>query len=187
MYYLQDKTQSEIAQTLGLSRVKIYRLLKEAREAGVVEITIHRFRARNDRLECELRERFGLGLLNLAAAADGPETAADEAKKGKDKKAGRAALPAAEAEPGLSRPAPVREIKRGSAKPLKLDPPKPEPALFPELAAGYNFPLLTLLDAGSLSSIMYVNVSVPKKFAVGVYTTFTPRSSTMRQYRPGSG
>lgn len=60
MYYLQDKTQSEIAQTLGLSRVKIYRLLKEAREAGVVEITIHRFRARNDRLECELRERFGL-------------------------------------------------------------------------------------------------------------------------------
>ncbi len=60
MYYLQDKTQSEIAETIGLSRVKVYRLLKEAREAGVVEITIHRSRARNDRLECELRERFNL-------------------------------------------------------------------------------------------------------------------------------
>ena len=60
MYYLQDKTQSEIAGTLGLSRVKIYRLLKEARDAGVVEITIHRSRTRNDRLECALRERFDL-------------------------------------------------------------------------------------------------------------------------------
>jgi deoxyribonucleoside regulator len=60
MYYLQAKTQSEIAETLGLSRVKIYRLLKVARDTGVVEITIHRSCARNDRLECELRERFNL-------------------------------------------------------------------------------------------------------------------------------
>jgi len=60
MYYLQDKTQSEIAEKLGLSRVKIYRLLKEARDAGVVEILIHRSRARNERLERELCERFNL-------------------------------------------------------------------------------------------------------------------------------
>jgi DNA-binding transcriptional regulator LsrR (DeoR family) len=60
MYYLQEKTQGAIAETLGLSRVKIYRLLKEARDGGVVEITIHRSRRRSDQLECELRERFNL-------------------------------------------------------------------------------------------------------------------------------
>jgi deoxyribonucleoside regulator len=60
MYYLQEKTQIGIADALGISRVKVYRLLKEAREAGVVEITIHRAHARNPRLEGELRKRFGL-------------------------------------------------------------------------------------------------------------------------------
>jgi len=60
MYYLQEKTQNDIAEALGLSRVKVYRLLKEARDAGVVEITVHRAPARNSRLERELCERFGL-------------------------------------------------------------------------------------------------------------------------------
>lgn len=60
MYYLQEKTQSDIAEAMGLSRVKVYRLLKEAREAGIVEITIHRAHARDDRLERELCGRFGL-------------------------------------------------------------------------------------------------------------------------------
>ena len=41
MFYEQDLTQSEIGEKLGLSRVKIYRLLKEAKEEGVVQITIH--------------------------------------------------------------------------------------------------------------------------------------------------
>jgi len=60
MYYLQEKTQSDIALALGLSRVKVYRLLKEARDAGVVEIIVHRAPSRNDRLERELCRRFGL-------------------------------------------------------------------------------------------------------------------------------
>jgi DNA-binding transcriptional regulator LsrR (DeoR family) len=60
MYYLQEKTQSEIAEALGVSRVKVYRLLKEARDGGVVEIIIHRSRPRSDKLEQELRERFDL-------------------------------------------------------------------------------------------------------------------------------
>jgi deoxyribonucleoside regulator len=60
MYYLKEKTQSDIAEALGLSRVKVYRLLREAREAGVVEITIHRAHPRSGRLERELCERFGL-------------------------------------------------------------------------------------------------------------------------------
>lgn len=41
MYYEQQLSQAEIAQTLGISRPLISRLLSEAREAGVVEVKIH--------------------------------------------------------------------------------------------------------------------------------------------------
>ena len=40
-YYLEDKKQSDIAGELGISRPMVSRLLAEARELGVVEITIH--------------------------------------------------------------------------------------------------------------------------------------------------
>ncbi|MFN7037269.1 MAG: sugar-binding transcriptional regulator [Bellilinea sp.] len=40
LYYEQDLTQAEIGARLGLSRITINRLLKEARESGVVEIRI---------------------------------------------------------------------------------------------------------------------------------------------------
>ena len=36
MYYEEEITQSAIAERLGLSRVKIYRLLKQAKEEQVV-------------------------------------------------------------------------------------------------------------------------------------------------------
>ena len=40
MYYQDDQTQAEIAEKLGLSRVTINRMIKEARELGLVEIKI---------------------------------------------------------------------------------------------------------------------------------------------------
>lgn len=40
-YYLEDQKQSDIAAELGVSRPLISRMLREARELGVVEITIH--------------------------------------------------------------------------------------------------------------------------------------------------
>ena len=40
-YYLEDWKQSDIAQELGVSRPLISRMLREAREQGVVEIIIH--------------------------------------------------------------------------------------------------------------------------------------------------
>lgn len=40
-YYLEDQKQSDIARELGVSRPLISRMLSEARELGVVEITIH--------------------------------------------------------------------------------------------------------------------------------------------------
>jgi DNA-binding transcriptional regulator LsrR (DeoR family) len=40
-YYEENRTQNEIGECLGISRVKVYRLLQEARERGVVRIDIH--------------------------------------------------------------------------------------------------------------------------------------------------
>jgi DNA-binding transcriptional regulator LsrR (DeoR family) len=41
MYYMEDRSQAEIGQELGLSTAKINRLLKQARNLGYVEINIH--------------------------------------------------------------------------------------------------------------------------------------------------
>jgi DNA-binding transcriptional regulator LsrR (DeoR family) len=60
MYYEQEMTQNAIASELGLSRVKIYRLLKQAKEKQVIQIKIDWPAARDKNLESELRQRFGL-------------------------------------------------------------------------------------------------------------------------------
>jgi len=60
MYYLREMTQEQIARAVGVSRVKVHRMLKEAREARVVEITIHRSWPRDRRLEAALVSHFGL-------------------------------------------------------------------------------------------------------------------------------
>jgi DNA-binding transcriptional regulator LsrR (DeoR family) len=60
MYYDEDKSQDAIGKELGLSRVKIYRLLKEAKEQGVVRIIIRHPIQRNTALERSLIEEFGL-------------------------------------------------------------------------------------------------------------------------------
>jgi deoxyribonucleoside regulator len=60
LYYEQGLTQQAIAKQLGLSRVKIYRLLKEARAEQVVQITINWPVERDSQLEEALKQRFGL-------------------------------------------------------------------------------------------------------------------------------
>ncbi len=60
MYYEQALTQSDIGKRLGLSRVKIYRLLKEAKENGVVQIRVSWPVERNTQLEQTLKDNFSL-------------------------------------------------------------------------------------------------------------------------------
>lgn len=60
LYYESDKTQSEIATLLHLTRWKVGRLLVQARERGFVRIEIVHPRARRLPLERALREQFGL-------------------------------------------------------------------------------------------------------------------------------
>lgn len=60
LYYEEELTQNDIATRLGLSRVKVYRLLKQAREEQVVTIVIDWPIKRDTRLERELCRTFGL-------------------------------------------------------------------------------------------------------------------------------
>lgn len=60
LYYCSDLTQNEIAERLYISRPKVSRMLKEARELGIVEISIHEPWERNLDYEQRLRNAFGL-------------------------------------------------------------------------------------------------------------------------------
>jgi len=60
LYYMKGFTQRNISQNLGYSRSAISRLLTEARENGVVQITINHPLERSYPLESKLRETFQL-------------------------------------------------------------------------------------------------------------------------------
>jgi DNA-binding transcriptional regulator LsrR (DeoR family) len=60
MYYLEDMTQEGIAAQLGLSRPKVGRLLGQAKEAGIVQITVNLHPSLAIPLEAELATRFDL-------------------------------------------------------------------------------------------------------------------------------
>ena len=76
LYYEQDKTQNEIAAELLLSRVKVHRLLQEARSSGVVQITIHWPMSSDLELASALESRFGLqkAIVLRVRRADDPQT-----------------------------------------------------------------------------------------------------------------
>lgn len=60
LYYEEALTHADIAALLGVSRVKITRLLAEARQEGVVEIVVHSDEPAFADLEQQLARRFGL-------------------------------------------------------------------------------------------------------------------------------
>ena len=59
-YYALNMTQQEVASRLGITRVRVIRLLSEARNRGIVRVSIHSKLADNVALEQRLMERFGL-------------------------------------------------------------------------------------------------------------------------------
>jgi len=60
LHYEFDLTHQEVATTLGLSRVKVTRMLKKARQVGLVQITVLTDLSLFITLEEELASRFGL-------------------------------------------------------------------------------------------------------------------------------
>ena len=76
LYYELGETQEAIARVVGVTRPQISRLLKEAREQGVVEIRIvDRAEAPSSAGE-ELRAAFGLRAVHLAPTTEGPAAVA---------------------------------------------------------------------------------------------------------------
>jgi DNA-binding transcriptional regulator LsrR (DeoR family) len=60
MYFLEGKNQSEIARNFGMTRSNVSRLLKEARQMGIVKIQINHPIQENNSLAQEMIERFNL-------------------------------------------------------------------------------------------------------------------------------
>lgn len=60
LYYYEDLTQDQIGEVLGLSRQKVSRLLRRAKEEGLVQIRVLESEENTKSLENRLRERFGL-------------------------------------------------------------------------------------------------------------------------------
>jgi DNA-binding transcriptional regulator LsrR (DeoR family) len=73
LYYVKDLTQAEVAKQLGLSRSNVQRMLKEARDQGMVEIRIHSPLKTVPKVQRDLVSRLGLrDCLVLAKASQEP-------------------------------------------------------------------------------------------------------------------
>ncbi len=60
MYYVEDMTQSAIADALGIGRITVVRLLSEARAMNEVRISLSREVTGVSRLEIELQKAYGI-------------------------------------------------------------------------------------------------------------------------------
>jgi len=65
-YYRDEVTQEEIANKFGISRIKVGRLLKRAKEEGIVEINVRYHPVFSTQLEKQLRERFPISRALIA-------------------------------------------------------------------------------------------------------------------------
>ena len=71
LYYEQGRSQTEVAQELGLSRSNVSRILAQAHDRGIVEITIHDPDGpprRDEALEAALRATFSLAAAHVVSA-----------------------------------------------------------------------------------------------------------------------
>jgi deoxyribonucleoside regulator len=73
LYYELGETQSRVAEILGVTRPQVSRILKRARAEGIVEIRIIDKTSEASPAADELRDRFGLQAVHLAASLRGPE------------------------------------------------------------------------------------------------------------------
>ncbi|NDL62181.1 sugar-binding transcriptional regulator [Acerihabitans arboris] len=65
-YYQDEITQEEIAKKFGVSRIKVGRLLKRAKEEGIVEITVRYHPVFSTHLEQQMMERFPISRALIA-------------------------------------------------------------------------------------------------------------------------
>ena len=73
LYYIEEFTQSQIAEKLGVSRSTVIRLLQRAKESGLVSITLG-VSQETFKLERDLEKRFGLSTVRIVPEAEDSET-----------------------------------------------------------------------------------------------------------------
>ena len=74
LYYILGETQQVIAQRLGMTRIRVHRLLAEAREQGVVQVQIRGRTGATLALEQALAERYRLDACQVTPADHSAET-----------------------------------------------------------------------------------------------------------------
>lgn len=67
MYYEQDLTQAEISRAIGMTRSAVSRMLTEARQKGIVKISVMRPLHFDEELETVLKKRFNLQSVHVLA------------------------------------------------------------------------------------------------------------------------
>lgn len=73
LYYLEGKSQAEVAEEIGVSRSNVSRVLADARKNGIVDIRINDPFGRASDLEGQLAEKYGLRECRVAPSG-APET-----------------------------------------------------------------------------------------------------------------
>jgi DNA-binding transcriptional regulator LsrR (DeoR family) len=73
LYFVAENTQAQIGKKLGLTRVRVNRLLAHARRLGLVQVTISGRLATSIKLEDELRRRFDLLDVVVVPATSEPD------------------------------------------------------------------------------------------------------------------
>jgi len=71
LYFQDGLSQHEVARALGTSRSNVSRMLAAARERGIVQVRIFDPAGRDNQLEEQLAERFGLAEVRVATADPG--------------------------------------------------------------------------------------------------------------------
>ena len=67
LYYVEEKSQAEIAAETGIYRTTVSRMLAEAKKEGIVKIEIEAFDTRLFHLENVVKEKYGLKGLEIVA------------------------------------------------------------------------------------------------------------------------
>jgi deoxyribonucleoside regulator len=74
MYYVEQMAMDAIAETIGVSRATVSRMINEARTSGLVEITVHRHRRAAATLERLITERYKVDVTVVAPPDNSTDT-----------------------------------------------------------------------------------------------------------------
>lgn len=81
LYHVRGLSQQEVGDSLGLSRFQVNRMLAEAREAGIVRVTVEHATTATLQLADALRLRWGLAEVLVAPVPPQAEGDADYARR----------------------------------------------------------------------------------------------------------